>query len=141
MTDRELEEFLAEKVMGWKLHNDYIEKGDFFSYWDTGDCQHTVYRDSWHPLCEISQAWQVLEKCTDPGSIGGRYLHDPNGLPVTACFEHYFRHANLWACTAEEAAREICEIAVKCLDGNVELPLDSVSTVVHNLHGGEGEWT
>lgn len=59
MTDRELEDFLAEKVMGWKpVRNEW---GTLLAECDEPFTWRLRYED-WHPLSDIAQAWQLVDK-------------------------------------------------------------------------------
>lgn len=54
-----IEHFLAENVMGWKLVD---------GYWDKGDGTPLVYSEhsdgwgSWHPLAHLADAWMLIDK-------------------------------------------------------------------------------
>lgn len=59
MTDRELEDFLAEKVMGWKpVRNEW---GTLLAECDEPFTWRLRYED-WRPLSDIAQAWQLIDK-------------------------------------------------------------------------------
>jgi hypothetical protein len=116
MTDQELEDFLAKEVMGWELDclDTAHERSDLFEGWMLGDYV-AVWRHSWHPLTGIVQAWQVLERVTDPFGLGGKFIEGDFPMSVATHVMYQFTKANLWAYDSQEAARKICEIAFDCV--------------------------
>ena len=99
----ELDKWLAEHVMGWSydslgglfdapIHPAYILEDNSF-----------IHIDDWQPTRNIAQAWQTLEKVTEPP----RTLDDAKRA-LNSKIAYWFNHANLWACTANEVALEIC---------------------------------
>ncbi len=72
--DHELEGFLAERVMGWRLEIDASDP--FFDCWMKEN--YVVYwKDSWHPLRYLSQAWQLIDKLSDDYAF---VVHRSHGL-------------------------------------------------------------
>ncbi|MCM3144340.1 hypothetical protein [Brevibacillus sp. MER 51] len=56
MTEQQIIETLATKVMGWK---------DVIGAWNTGD--DIINYGEWNPLQNTTNAWQVVEKLEDQG--------------------------------------------------------------------------
>lgn len=52
---RNLNDFLAEKVMGWRIDGDYLYDGDARLMWAC----------DWNPCGMISHAWQLIDKLDD----------------------------------------------------------------------------
>lgn len=65
---REIDELIAEKVMGWKLEtiatSTYGSKADV---WKNETGKIMVYDREWKPTSDISSAWRVVEKIQEKG--------------------------------------------------------------------------
>lgn len=61
MIDRDLEDFLAEKVMGW--HRERVPYTG--EWWRNSNDYGVQAADYWHPLSEIGQAWQLIDKLSE----------------------------------------------------------------------------
>jgi Phage ABA sandwich domain len=78
MTEQQIIETLATKVMGWhkELHpkDEKDQYGDFVWCDESGEVMALVYK--WNPLKNISHAFQVLRK------LGEYRLYKEDGMPV-----------------------------------------------------------
>lgn len=60
MTDQQIIETLATKVMGWERRRDFnIVNGSFYKYDEDMDLV------DWNPLQNIADAWMIVEKIKD----------------------------------------------------------------------------
>ena len=60
---------------------------------------------------DIKAAWQVVEHMAQDKTI------HPSGFPNSTLWLHWWQNANLWADSAEDAAKRICIAALNILDG------------------------
>ena len=111
MDNRELDKFLAEKVMGW-LADHYDKEGD----WRTGHDEYTGYTiNAWHPTTSISDAFQVVEKMESMTNYGGFYLAHEGEKWVASidCYDDGVAEYDGIALTKELA---ICTAVYKCME-------------------------
>lgn len=133
MTDREKEEQIITAIMQWK----YFQNSDTYhsALWQTGayvsigypvafwneqiEYWCVFYRENedahtFHPLHNMHDAWQIIENITEPSKT-------PEAAPfATTRFAHWFTTADLWACTAHEAAEAICLAALNAVGMEIE---------------------
>lgn len=114
---RELDRMIAEKVFGLDpmnarqgLHAD----GDIEYHWG-----YPIGHDiAPHFSTNISDAWRIVEKITTPSDPVAYKMVD--GVAVATRFYYWFKEAELPAMSAQEAATEICFLALKALGEKVE---------------------
>lgn len=68
-----------------------------------------------HFSTNISDAWRIVEKITNMPSGDPIALKQVDGLPAGTRFYYWFKEAELPAMNAQEAATEICLLALKAL--------------------------
>lgn len=119
----DIDNLIATKIMGWVVHPrntvHWMSAGDNqINYKIMGS---TCCSDKFQPSRKLADAWRVVEHITKPGV--GRV----DGMPWATRFAHLFRDADLWACSAEEAAKDICLLAIRAagieLESNVKADL------------------
>lgn len=122
MTALELGAEVAEKVMGWKwvafhpahvtdelVRRPYPPTAPEYN-WQYSPCEMSIpLAQGWdwgmpRYSSDIAAAWEVAEKITDPYKMSLQMAE----LMANTRFGYWWDKANLWACTAAEAAREIC---------------------------------
>lgn len=104
-----IDTLIAIKIMGWKVHPRNT------AHWMRTTDDHVEYRpvahtcgsDRFSPSRNLLDAWRVVERITTP-CVG--YV---DGLPWGTRFSRLFRDADLWACNRDEAAKDICLLAVR----------------------------
>lgn len=106
MTDQQMNEALATKVMGWQLDNRYF----------IGATRHECYllpagsrilRSQWNPHENIADAWQLVEKIQEV-----RWIKIQVGK-TTLCLSGKYQGQEDMAEGAETAPRAICKLALK----------------------------
>jgi hypothetical protein len=98
LVGRALDVLVAVHVMGWTDEPEFgLMNGEQFMEIDGPFC----------PSSNIKDAWRVVEHITTP--CAGRV----DGVPWSTRFAHLFREADLWACNHEEAAMDICLLAIR----------------------------
>ena len=61
---RDLDKWLAENVMGWKIH--YSDWSHGMVYYEDSKFDHKGLMDEWQPTQDIKQAFECVEKfCTE----------------------------------------------------------------------------
>ena len=65
MTEQELREYAATKIMGWELRGGLWYEPDGSDFEREFRCD----QDDWHPDTDRDQLWLVLEKCDVPTSL------------------------------------------------------------------------
>jgi hypothetical protein len=103
-----LNDLVAERVMGWLLRT-------ATDMWYDADGHPVMYRDHWCPEIRLLDAWQVVEWVTSTDNF--KVLQPGTGHPIVTPFSKAFNQAELWACTEDEAAREICFMALRATTG------------------------
>jgi hypothetical protein len=89
LSDNELEQWAAEKVMGWveiipQIHAPMVYYGSVSD--DLPMCSCTVVKDQWHPLTDLNQTFQVVDRMRERGY----YINYVNGLTHhSVCFMVY----------------------------------------------------
>lgn len=129
MADREKEEQIIAAIMQWK----YFQSGDAYhaALWQTGKFVSVGYpvafwndqSERWcvfyrenedgrrfHPLHNMHDAWQVVEKIMEPP----RTIEAAERATNTR-FAYWFDSAHLWAYTTYEAAEAICFAALNAV--------------------------
>ena len=64
----------------------------------------------WVRITTLNKAWKLLEWATRPPTT-----HEYALRSVNAKIAYLFREANLWACSAAEAAETICDIVLRAM--------------------------
>ena len=101
MTDKDLDGWIALKIMGWRRATNHWVKGNKLQY----------AFDSWHPTESISDAFQVVEKMRTTHFKWFEMAHRPNGF--TCNFSGDPRHTVF----TETAPLAICLAAKKAIEG------------------------
>ncbi len=137
MTPEQKDALVAEKVMEWRPTLCEATEKDIFYAAESAekvrihcskcgyqDREGIIYRGKIYWVHSVPQprytqgmdaAWLVVEKMSEIPTkpwIGE--------LPPNTWFMHYFEKASLWACSAEEAAEEICKAALQALGVDVK---------------------
>jgi len=101
MTDQQIIETLATKVMGWR----YIEGHGFFE----GHEIELSQGFEWNPLQNIADAWMLVDKIgpfdyrKSPIRIGGGYQH----------ITEFFYHGHWYSGEGKTVHEAICQAALK----------------------------
>jgi hypothetical protein len=109
MNNDDIDNLIATRIMGWVVH-----PRNTIHWMRSSDSQigykimgSTCCSDKFQPSRKLSDAWRVVEHITQP--CVGRV----DGMPWSTRFSHLWRQADLWACSAEEAAMDICLLAIR----------------------------
>lgn len=124
MTDLELTELLATKIMGWPVSTTALEcgerviakQGQWFAMGDRQPCAAGPDGSVWEPLENIADAWGVRAVLAQHGSFFVGNGEDDSELAEFRPYVHdgpfTFSRA-----TATTAARAICECALNAARG------------------------
>lgn len=110
MTDREIVEAVATRVMGWTfLNNDEVSARDagvvrpIYQSWLRPD-KTMITLDDWSPLTDHNHAMQVAEKMRERGETDPVFINFVRGLPSEDCVDLMFRLSPRLICLAALAA-------------------------------------
>lgn len=113
LSDREIDELVAERVCGWKLEYRTTAHGREKRWVDSVDSEPHQWENLWHPTCDLNAAFQAQEKCIEKVGIKpyanalwlALYPENHNG--------HHFE-------TITASARIRCEAMLEALRGEEE---------------------
>ncbi|MGG1664452.1 BC1872 family protein [Brevibacillus sp. NRS-1366] len=120
MTEQQIIETLAMKVMGWKKA---LAMDGVTPYWDTGDfcggkwIEPVGHRDKdnidvWNPLQNIADAWQVVGKLKEHSfTLENRFFYDV----WYATFEETSAYGPIYRGKGSTAQEAICNAALKAV--------------------------
>ncbi len=108
MENRQLDIFMAEKVMGWRFIRSFPDNEHVFQDEKT---RMITIPHHWNPTESISDAFQVVEKMRTTHFKWFEMAHRPNGF--TCNFSGDPKHTEF----AETAPLAICLAARKCIEG------------------------
>ena len=109
MTEQQIIETLATKVMGWEK----AVATDGKEYWDNGKFCGGIWLRDWNPLQNIADAWQVVEKLLEG------YLHfdlstDEDGWWATfKMVDKTFIDTKEWEASGDTPQEAICTAAME----------------------------
>ncbi|MFS0553182.1 BC1872 family protein [Brevibacillus sp. 179-C9.3 HS] len=63
MTEQQLVETLATKVMGWEKGTNFYNQRDYFYGFD----DTWIWASEWNPLQNIADAWHIVDKLVSNG--------------------------------------------------------------------------
>ena len=84
MNNRELDKWIAENVMGWKLKKQVALTPRDDWYWVDSKEEFKISNYDWHPTESISDAFQVVEKMVEKGYYTEIDIDGPN--TIFCCF-------------------------------------------------------
>lgn len=118
---RELDDLIAVRVLGW--HRQEIGRAVSTYVWVTKEGQVRSY-DDWFPSTDMRDAWLVIESMT-------AICRTPSG--VNTRFAFWFDKAHLWACSAPEAALEICQAAFRIIQESQEAGMNELARLSQEM--------
>lgn len=128
---RDLDELIAEKVMGWKrisyeqLYPSQVGRKEFSMYWyDSNNKETRLAEDcndyyqpeeAWSPSTDIASAWQVIERIKS--TAGDRVTFRLEYIDSVWSYGYENLNTDIFDCIeADTAPLAICLLALKALD-------------------------
>lgn len=116
LTLPEIDRLVAERVMGWITYRHSAIQSGYggdVEFWEKPGVS-VIHKGDWRPTANIANAWQVVERVTDPRTLGDC------GFPVATHFRHWWRGSDLCRDTAADAALKISLAALSAVGVEVE---------------------